>query len=61
MTRTGDKFLTVKDWFADKVAKELSRKIDMCDVFAILKETVRNAQCRSLFKKNNVGSEVCSC
>ena len=39
MTRTGDKFLTVKDWFADKVAEELSRKIDMCDVFAILKET----------------------
>lgn len=39
MTRTGYKFLTVKDWFADKVAKELSRKIDMCDVFAILKET----------------------
>lgn len=39
MTRTGDRFLTVKDWFADKVAEELSRKIDMCDVFAILKET----------------------
>lgn len=39
MTRTGDKFLTVKDWFAEKIAKDLSRKIDMCDVFAILKET----------------------
>lgn len=39
MTRTGDKFLTVKDWFANKVANELGKNITMCDVFAILKET----------------------
>lgn len=39
MTRTGDKFITVKDWFANKVANELGKNITMCDVFAILKET----------------------
>lgn len=39
MTRTGDKFITVKDWFANKAANELGKNITMCDVFAILKET----------------------
>ena len=39
MTRTGDKFITVKDWFADKVANELGKNITMCYVFAIFKET----------------------
>lgn len=39
MTRTGDKFITVKDWFANKVANELGKNITMCYVFAILKET----------------------
>lgn len=39
MTRTENKEITVKDWFADKVANELGRNITMCYVFAILKET----------------------
>lgn len=30
---------TVKEWFANKVATEVGRNINMCDVFAILKET----------------------
>ena len=39
MTRTENKEITVKDWFADKVANELGKNITMCYVFAILKET----------------------
>lgn len=38
MTATG-KSLEVKDWMANKIAKELGRNISCCDVFAILKET----------------------
>jgi len=30
---------TVKDWFANKVARDVHRNIFMCDVFCILKET----------------------
>ena len=39
MTRTENKKITVKDWFAHKVATELGKNITMCYVFAILKET----------------------
>lgn len=39
MTRTENKKITVKDWFANKVATELGKNITMCYVFAILKET----------------------
>lgn len=38
MTGTG-KSLTIKTWFANKIAQELKRNLTMCDVFAILKET----------------------
>ena len=34
-----NKSYEVKDWFADKVAQEVSKNISMCEVFAILKET----------------------
>ena len=34
-----NKSYSVKDWFANKVANEVHRNINMCDVFAILKET----------------------
>ncbi len=30
---------SVKEWFANKVANEVQKNIEMCDVFAILKET----------------------
>ena len=30
MTRMGNKEITVKDWFANKVANELGRNITMC-------------------------------
>lgn len=30
---------TVKDWFANKVANEVKKNINMCEVFAIIKET----------------------
>ena len=33
------KSITVKDWFANKIAKEIRRNISFCDVFAIIKET----------------------
>ena len=52
MERTG-KSITVKTWFANKVAQELKRNINMCDVFGILKETekayyaVLNVGCHS--------------
>lgn len=52
MTGTG-KSITVKDWFANKVAQEVGRNINMCDVFGIIKETekavyaVLNLGCRS--------------
>lgn len=39
MTRTEKKEITVKDWFANKVATELGKNITMCYVFAILKGT----------------------
>ena len=64
MTRTGDKFLTVKDWFANKVANELGKNITMCDVFAILKETEKavdamlNVGC---YQRNNVDSQIRAC
>ena len=38
MERTGKSY-TVKKWFADKVAQEMRRNINMCDVFAIVKES----------------------
>ena len=38
MTGTG-KSITVKEWFANKIANEVGRNINMCDVFGILKET----------------------
>lgn len=31
--------LTVKEWFANKVANEVRRNISMCEVFCILRET----------------------
>lgn len=31
--------LSVKDWFANKIANEIRQNITMCDVFCILKET----------------------
>lgn len=34
-----DKAYEVKEWFANKVANEVKRNINMCKVFAILKET----------------------
>lgn len=38
MTGTGKNY-SVKEWFANKVAQEVKRNINMCDVFGILKET----------------------
>lgn len=38
MRHTG-KSLTVKEWFANKVANEVKSNINMCDIFAIIKET----------------------
>lgn len=52
MTGTG-KSITVKDWFANKVAQEARRNINMCDVFGIIKESEKavyamlNLGCRS--------------
>jgi len=31
--------LTVKDWFANKIANELGRNLTLCDIFAIINET----------------------
>ena len=51
MTGTG-KSITVKNWFANKIAAEYGSNISMCDVFGILKESdkavyaVMNLGCR---------------
>lgn len=29
----------VKEWFANKIAQEMGRNIESCDVFAVIKET----------------------
>lgn len=39
MTISEKKTYTVKDWFANKIANEIKMNINMCDVFAVLKET----------------------
>ena len=52
MEGTGTSY-TVKDWFANKVAQEVKKNINMCDAFGILKESekavyvVLNLGCRS--------------
>lgn len=38
MERTG-KSISVKEWFANKMAQELGRNISRCDVFGIIKES----------------------
>lgn len=64
---------TVKDWFANKVANEVKRNINMCDVFAILKESDKavyamlNLGCdfkrtmwipKSVLVENEIGEDV---
>lgn len=39
MTISGEKTYTVKDWFANKIANEIKMNINMCEVFAVMKET----------------------
>lgn len=36
---TAKKSYEIKDWFANKIANEVGRNINMCEVFAVLKET----------------------
>lgn len=38
MKRTG-KSISVKEWFANKMAQEIGRNISRCDVFGIIKES----------------------
>ena len=72
MKGTG-KSITVKDWFANKVATEAGTNISMCDVFGILKESekavyaVLNIGCRkyktmwipkSVLIENKIGEDV---
>lgn len=38
MTGTGKSY-EVKQWFANKVANEIGRNINMCNVFGVLKES----------------------
>lgn len=44
---------TVKDWFANKVANEVKRNINMCDVFAIIKETDK-----AVYAMLNLGTDL---
>ena len=50
MERTGKSY-TVKKWFADKVAQEMRRNINMCDVFAIVKESEKAVYAMCGFRK----------
>jgi hypothetical protein len=38
-----NRLYTVKEWMANKIANEVGRNINMCEVFAVLKETEKAA------------------
>lgn len=50
------KSYTVKEWFADKVANEVRRNINCCDVFAILKESEK-----AVYAMLNLGCDFRKC
>lgn len=46
----------VKEWFADKVANEARRNIEMCEVFAVMKETEK-----AVYAMLNLGCDFRKC
>ena len=51
-----NKSYTVKEWFANKVANEVGRNINMCDVFAIMKESDK-----AVYAMLNLGTDSRKC
>lgn len=51
-----DKGYEVKEWFANKVANEIGRNINLCYVFAILKETPK-----AVYAMLNIGGDCEKC
>ena len=51
-----EKGYEVKEWFANKVANEIGRNINLCNVFAILKETPK-----AVYAMLNLGSDYEKC
>lgn len=53
---TKGKAYVVKDWFANKIANEIGRNINMCDIFAVLKETEK-----AVYAMLNLGCDFRKC
>lgn len=51
-----NKSYEVKDWFANKIAQEVSRNIPMCEVFAVMKETEK-----AVYAMLNLGENFRKC